>query len=93
MSMNNFTFEETKIKGLVIVTPKVFGDHRGYFMESYSKRHFAEGGIDIDFVQGNQSKSVQGTLRGLHYQTKHSQGKLVSVIKGEVFDVCASSIS
>jgi dTDP-4-dehydrorhamnose 3,5-epimerase len=65
----------------------VFGDARGYFMETYSKRDFAEGGIDVDFVQDNESRSRKGVLRGLHFQKKNPQGKLVRVIEGEVFDV------
>lgn len=85
--MGNFKFIETKIKDLYIIEPRVFGDHRGYFMESYSKRDFHEAGLTMEFVQDNESKSSKGVLRGLHFQTKHTQGKLVRVTEGEVFDV------
>ncbi|MCI7443883.1 MAG: dTDP-4-dehydrorhamnose 3,5-epimerase, partial [Clostridium sp.] len=70
-----------------IIEPKVFGDNRGYFMETYNKEHFAEAGLTMNFVQDNESSSSKGVLRGLHFQTKHTQGKLVRVTKGEVFDV------
>lgn len=83
----NFTFIETKIKDLYIIEPKVFGDERGYFMESYNRADFAEAGLDMVFVQDNESKSKKGVLRGMHFQTKHTQGKLVRVIQGEVYDV------
>ena len=85
--MSNFNFKKTKIDGVYIIEPKVFGDNRGYFMESYNKEHFAEAGLNMTFVQDNESKSSKGVLRGLHFQRKHSQGKLVRVTKGEVFDV------
>ena len=85
--MGNFKFTETKIKGVYIIEPKVFGDNRGYFMETYNKEHFAEAGLTMNFVQDNESSSSKGVLRGLHFQTKHTQGKLVRVTKGEVFDV------
>ena len=85
--MGNFKFTETKIKGDYIIEPKVFGDNRGYFMETYNKEHFAEEGLTMNFVQDNESSSSKGVLRGLHFQTKHTQGKLVRVTKGEVFDV------
>lgn len=85
--MGNFNFIETKIKDMYIIEPKVFGDNRGYFMESYSKRDFDEAGLTMTFVQDNESKSKKGVLRGLHFQTKHTQGKLVRVTEGEVFDV------
>jgi dTDP-4-dehydrorhamnose 3,5-epimerase len=80
-------FNKTKIDGVYIIEPKVFGDNRGYFMETYNKEHFAEAGLNMTFVQDNESKSSKGVLRGLHFQRKHSQGKLVRVTKGEVFDV------
>ncbi len=80
--------EETFIKDLVIVEPTVFGDERGYFFESYSKNKFEDLGIDIDFVQDNQSFSKKGTLRGLHYQNPpFAQTKLVRVLEGEIIDV------
>ncbi len=75
------------IQGLALIEPKVHGDERGYFMETYSYRDFAEAGIDCTFVQDNQSSSKKGVLRGLHYQIEHPQAKLVRVIRGEVFDV------
>ncbi len=75
------------IKGLCVITPQVFGDNRGYFMETYNYNDFAEAGIDAKFVQDNQSASTKGVLRGLHFQIEHPQDKLVRVIRGEVFDV------
>ena len=75
------------IEGLCVITPAVHGDNRGYFMETYSQRDMEEAGLDMKFVQDNQSKSKKGVLRGLHLQTEHTQGKLVRVIKGEVYDV------
>ena len=85
--MSNFTFEKTAIEGVYIITPKVYGDDRGYFMETYKKSDFAEAGITCDFLQDNQSKSRKGVLRGLHFQKTYPQAKLVRVIKGEVYDV------
>ena len=85
--MSKFNFIDTEIEGVKIIEPTVFGDARGYFMETYSKRDFAEGGIDVDFVQDNESRSRKGVLRGLHFQKQNPQGKLVRVIEGEVFDV------
>ena len=75
------------IEGLHIIEPSVHGDSRGYFMETYSKRDMEEAGLTMNFVQDNQSKSTKGVLRGLHFQKRYPQGKLVRVIKGEVFDV------
>lgn len=75
------------IEGLKIITPTVHGDNRGYFLETYNKREFFEAGIDVEFVQDNQSASKKGVLRGLHFQKEFPQDKLVRVIKGEVFDV------
>lgn len=75
------------IEGLVVIEPTVFGDHRGYFMETYNEQDMIEAGLNMTFVQDNQSMSVKGVLRGLHYQKEHPQGKLVRVIKGSVFDV------
>lgn len=75
------------IEGLTIVEPKVFGDNRGYFMETYNKNDFEEEGLHYDFVQDNQSASKKGVLRGLHFQINFPQDKLVRVINGEVFDV------
>lgn len=85
--MSNFNKIETSIDGVYIIEPKVFGDDRGYFMETYSEAEFAEIGINNKFVQDNQSKSRKGVLRGLHFQKENTQAKLVRVIKGEVFDV------
>ena len=85
--MGQFKFTETEIKGVYIIEPKVFGDERGYFMETYNYEDFKSAGLDMVFVQDNQSKSKKGVLRGLHFQKNYPQGKLVRVIKGEVFDV------
>ncbi len=85
--MSNFEKKETSIEGVYIIEPKVFGDDRGYFMETYSKSEFEKLGLNYDFVQDNQSKSRRGVLRGLHFQTKNTQAKLVRVVKGKVFDV------
>ncbi len=85
--MGNFTFNETKIKGVYIIDVRTYGDNRGYFMETYKESDFKEAGLDYNFVQDNQSSSRKGVLRGLHFQKKHPQAKLVRVIKGEVFDV------
>jgi dTDP-4-dehydrorhamnose 3,5-epimerase len=85
--MGNFKFTKLEIDGLYIIEPKVFGDNRGYFMETYNYNDFKEAGLDMVFVQDNQSKSTKGVLRGLHFQKEHLQGKLVRVISGEVFDV------
>jgi dTDP-4-dehydrorhamnose 3,5-epimerase len=81
----NFTL--TAIPDVILIEPRVFADERGFFMETWHKQKFLQGGIDADFVQDNHSRSVQGTLRGLHYQVKRQQGKLVRVILGEVYDV------
>ncbi len=85
--MGKITVETCEIEGLKVITPTVFGDARGYFMETYSKRDYEEAGIPDDFVQDNQSASKKGVLRGLHFQINHPQAKLVRVISGEVFDV------
>ena len=85
--MSNFTFVETGIRDLYIVEARVFGDSRGYFLETYKKRDFDEAGLCYDFVQDNQSSSRKGVLRGLHFQKTHPQAKLVHVLSGEVFDV------
>lgn len=77
----------TTIPDILLIEPRVFQDDRGFFMESYQKRRFKEAGIHAEFVQDNHSKSCRGTLRGLHYQIRQPQGKLVRVIAGEVFDV------
>jgi dTDP-4-dehydrorhamnose 3,5-epimerase len=78
---------ETSLPGVLLVEPKVFGDARGYFFESYHAKRYAEAGIPTQFVQDNLSRSVKGTLRGLHFQDPHPQGKLVYCLRGAVFDV------
>ena len=85
--MGKITVETCNIEGLKVITPTVFGDKRGYFMETYNYNDFKEAGIDLEFVQDNQSASKKGVLRGLHFQIDHPQDKLVRVIRGEVFDV------
>lgn len=81
------TFNKTEIEGVYIIEPKVFGDSRGFFMETYNEKDFKKNGLDYIFVQDNQSKSHKGVLRGLHFQKEHPQAKLVRVVEGEVFDV------
>ena len=78
---------ETKIPAVKLIEPKVFGDERGFFMETWNQKAFREAGINATFVQDNHSRSVKNTLRGLHYQIRQPQGKLVRVTRGEVFDV------
>ncbi|WP_130619635.1 dTDP-4-dehydrorhamnose 3,5-epimerase [Dyella amyloliquefaciens] len=78
---------ETPLPGVVVIEPQVFGDARGYFYESYNQTKYREAGIERTFVQSNVSRSAKGVLRGLHYQWPNPQGKLVSVLEGEVFDV------
>jgi dTDP-4-dehydrorhamnose 3,5-epimerase len=78
---------KTDIPDLLIIEPKVFGDERGFFMENWNRQAFADAGLDLTFVQDNHSRSQQGILRGLHYQIKRPQGKLVRVTLGSVFDV------
>lgn len=85
--MSNFVFHKTEIEDVYVIDVKTFGDHRGYFMETYKESDFSEAGLNYRFVQDNQSSSVKGVLRGLHFQKEHPQAKLVRVIKGEVFDV------
>ncbi len=80
-------FIETAIAGPVIIEPRVFGDDRGFFMESWNARAFAEAGLDLDFVQDNHSRSARGVLRGLHFQNPNPQGKLVRVTAGRAWDV------
>ncbi len=87
VTSGNFTFTKTSIEGVVIIDVKSYGDERGFFMETYKKPDFEKGGITCNFVQDNQSSSVKGVLRGLHFQINHPQSKLVRVIKGSVFDV------
>ena len=85
--MGNLKFTKTEIDGVYVINPKVFGDNRGYFMETYSAKDFLEAGLNYVFVQDNKSSSKHGVLRGLHFQKTYPQAKLVRVIKGEVFDV------
>ncbi|MGL5459939.1 MAG: dTDP-4-dehydrorhamnose 3,5-epimerase [Cetobacterium sp.] len=85
--MNKFKRIETGVKDLIVIEPTIFGDNRGFFMESYSKKDFSKIGMDVEFVQDNHSKSKKGVLRGLHFQTQHVQGKLVRVTAGSVLDV------
>jgi dTDP-4-dehydrorhamnose 3,5-epimerase len=85
--MGQITVETCDIEGLKVITPSVHGDDRGYFMEVYNKRDYAEAGIDMEFVQDNQSASKKGVLRGLHFQKNFPQDKIVRVVRGAVFDV------
>ena len=85
--MGKITVETCDIEGLKVITPTVFGDARGYFMETYQYEDFKAAGVGVVFVQDNQSASKKGVLRGLHFQINHPQDKLVRVIKGEVYDV------
>ena len=87
MFMSKFKFSKTSIEGVYIIEPMIFGDDRGYFMETYHAEEFKEAGLDLNFVQDNQSKSKKGVLRGLHFQYTKPQGKLVRALKGVVFDV------
>jgi len=81
-------FNPQEINDVVLIEPKVFGDERGFFLESYNRRVFAEGlGRDVEFVQDNHSRSVRGVLRGLHYQVRQAQGKLVRATAGSIWDV------
>ncbi len=78
---------ETELPGAFIIEPRVFEDARGFFVETYQQQRYREAGIEADFVQDNYSRSCRGTIRGLHYQIQHAQGKLVQVVRGEIFDV------
>ena len=78
---------DTSIADVKLIEPKVFGDHRGFFLETYQQERYADVGIDLPFVQDNHSRSAKGVLRGLHFQKTKPQGKLVRVVSGEVFDV------
>jgi dTDP-4-dehydrorhamnose 3,5-epimerase len=77
----------TELKGVIVIEPEIFSDERGYFLETYNAKAFAEAGIVEQFVQDNQSRSKRGVLRGLHYQQEKAQGKLIRVLSGEIFDV------
>lgn len=85
--MGKFVFHPTPLEGVYEIDTTAFGDQRGYFMETYHAEEFRAAGLTMNFVQDNQSKSSRGVLRGLHFQTRHPQGKLVRVLSGEVFDV------
>ncbi len=85
--MSKFKKIKTGIEGLYVIEPTVFGDNRGFFLESYNKNDFNEIGITDEFVQDNHSKSKKGVLRGLHFQTNNLQGKLIRVIKGKIYDI------
>ena len=85
--MGKIQVTQTPIEGLYVIEPAVYGDKRGYFMETYNRQDMREAGLDMEFVQDNQSMSTKGVLRGLHFQKQHPQGKLVRVIEGAVFDV------
>lgn len=87
ITSGNFTFTDTSIEGVKIVDVNAYGDSGGYFMETYKQSDFVAGGIGCVFVQDNQSSSVRGVLRGLHFQIEHPQSKLVRVVSGKVFDV------
>ena len=86
-SFNKCFSDGIEIAGLFEIQPKVFGDPRGYFFEVYSEKDFFDAGLTMKFVQDNQSKSTKNVLRGLHFQTKHPQGKLVRALEGKVYDV------
>lgn len=79
--------EQTKLEGVLLVTPQVFGDERGFFMETYNREKALEQGLPAEFVQDNHSKSTKGVLRGLHYQSPQWQGKLIRTVQGEIYDV------
>ena len=85
--MGNIKVKKCEIEGLAVIEPEVHKDNRGYFVETYNQKDMEEAGLDLNFVQDNQSMSTRGVLRGLHRQINYPQGKLVRVIKGEVFDV------
>lgn len=85
--MGKIKVERCEIEELCVITPTVFQDERGYFVETYNQNDFKEAGLNMTFVQDNQSKSSKGVLRGLHFQKEHPQGKLVRVLSGEVYDV------
>lgn len=87
ITVSECTCDGAVIEGLKVIEPQVFGDERGYFTETYNYRDFSEAGIDMEFVQDNQSASKGGVLRGLHFQIEHPQDKIVRVVSGEVYDV------
>jgi dTDP-4-dehydrorhamnose 3,5-epimerase len=79
--------EQTPLPGVLVIEPRVFGDHRGFFLEGFQRERYAQAGIDNDFVQDNQSRSTRGVLRGLHFQITSPQAKLLTVVRGAIFDV------
>ncbi len=79
--------EETELPGVILIEPRVFVDDRGFFKETYEKKRYSEAGVTVDFVQDNLSRSVRNTLRGMHFQLGHPQGKLVQALRGEIYDV------
>jgi dTDP-4-dehydrorhamnose 3,5-epimerase len=85
--MGNFIYHKCEIEGLYVIEPKIYGDERGYFMETYHYEDFKQAGLSMVFVQDNQSSSKKGVLRGLHYQKQYPQGKLVRAFSGSVYDV------
>lgn len=85
--MGNIAITQTTLPGVLLVEPQIHKDPRGFFLESYSRKDFTAAGIDQEFVQDNHSKSQKGVLRGLHYQHPHTQGKLIRVLKGAIYDV------
>lgn len=85
--MEKFSFSETFINGLFVIEPNIIKDNRGFFMETYNYQDFKEAGLDLIFVQDNHSRSKKGVLRGLHYQIKYPQGKLIRVVRGVIYDV------
>jgi len=87
LSESKLTANKTEVDGVLLLEPKLFGDARGWFLESYNQQSFAQVGIDVEFVQDNHSMSSQNVLRGLHYQLDRTQGKLVRVVAGEIYDV------
>jgi dTDP-4-dehydrorhamnose 3,5-epimerase len=87
LSESKLTANKTEVDGVLLCEPKLFGDARGWFLESYNQQSFAQVGIDVEFVQDNHSMSTQNVLRGLHYQLEQTQGKLVRVVAGEIYDV------
>lgn len=89
MTIPQVEVRKTELPGVLIITPAVFRDDRGFFLESFNEAAFAHVGIDAHFVQENHSRSANGVLRGLHYQLHHPQGKLVRVVRGRIFDVAA----
>src|SRR6056297_3950541 len=85
--MSNFTIQDTNIEGLTIINTLVYKDHRGFFTETWQKKTFEQLGINADFVQDNHSRSKKGVLRGIHFQEKHKQAKLVRCIRGKILDI------